>query len=448
MTTDSETMALLCLTHRSLVFRICRRILGNDEDAEDATQEVFERAARYLQGKDVEKPSAYLTTVAQNTAHDVLARKLKRLETTALPDDLVPAQTTADEAEERLTLIAAEQLAAQMAPFLTARQQQRLRIRIAAGLGQISEDEAAAALGVKTSSLHATDARMSEVLTDAAIAARMTAAPTCEFVARIVRDEQRSRAMWKKIQAHLESCEECTERKANERRKVRETLYAMPGFLVVPTKTFALKKALVAAGVSAAACLTVAVINTSPFATKLPGIGYAAPKTSISVAAAAPPAPATTAASQPVSSPSAAKPSAPPSPRQQNNAPAAPAAPPPAGPSPASRADTPLTITAGPDAIENSTINTMACTGPTTSAIRVQVTPSDNILLVRLAMVLNGKTQSVPMRNTGGTTWVGTVGPYPPGTPGGSIRVAAVAMDRSGSLAERYIGTVMLVPCG
>ncbi|TCO58495.1 RNA polymerase sigma factor [Actinocrispum wychmicini] len=447
MTTDSETLALLCVTHRALVFRICRRILGNDEDAEDATQEVFERAARYLQDKEVEKPSAYLTQVAHNTATDVLTRKLKRLETAPLPDDLVPAQATAGDAEERLALLAAEQLAEQMRPFLTAKQDKRLRIRIAAGLGRISDADAAAALGIKQSSLQATDGHMSVVFTEAAVAARMTAAPTCDFVARLVSDGPPSRVMWKQIEAHTEKCEACAERKAREKRKVRETFAAMPGFLAVPTKAgaFALRKGLIAAGVGAAACLTVAAINTSPFSTPLPRTDYVAPKTSVS-AVAAPPVTLPSSTTHAVASddPPAARPSAAPSPRQPSNVPAAPPVP----SAPAPRADTPLAITAGPDAIEHATISTTACAGPTTSAIRVGITSSHDLALVRLAMQLNGKTQTVPMRNTGGSTWVGTVGPYQAGTPGGPIRIAVVAIDRGGSAAERYVGTVVLRPCG
>ncbi|MFD1051473.1 RNA polymerase sigma factor, partial [Kibdelosporangium lantanae] len=84
MSTDADTLALLCVTHRALVFQTCRQILGNDEDAEDATQEVFVRVAKYLPGRSVEKPSAYLRQVAQNTARDFLQRKLRALETTPL----------------------------------------------------------------------------------------------------------------------------------------------------------------------------------------------------------------------------------------------------------------------------------------------------------------------------------------------------------------------------
>lgn len=452
MSTDADTLALLCVTHRSLVFQTCRQILGNDEDAEDATQEVFVRVAKYLPGRTVEKPSAYLRQVAQNTARDFLQRKLRALETTPLLEDMVPAQPTPDEAEERLTLLAAEQLAERMRPFLTTKQYKRLRTRIAEGAGRISDKEAADVLRMKRSSLHATDAHMSEVLTDAAVAARMTGQPSCDFVARLVHDEAPSRSMWKKVEAHIDTCQQCAERKSREQRRVHQALHTVPGIFLVPTKAglFAVKKAaIIAAGVGAAACLTIAVVNTTPYTTDLPATNNAAPApTTLSVLAGPP---ASVAAPTPQTSTPAAEPPAKhtdvPSPRQpsgNDNTPAA--APPVVSHAPAARDDMPLTISSS--SIENRTITTTGCPGPTTSAVRADITPPDQVVFVRLGTQANGQAEASPMRNTGGDTWTGTVGPFPAKTDGGPVRVAVVAMDRKGNLATQYVGTIMLVPCG
>ena len=451
MSTDADTLALLCVTHRSLVFQTCRQILGNDEDAEDATQEVFVRVAKYLPGRSVEKPSAYLRQVAQNTARDFLQRKLRTLETTPLLEDMVPAQPTPDEAEERLTMLAAEQLAERMRPFLTTKQYKRLRTRIAEGAGRISDKEAADALHMKPSSLHATDAHMSEVLTDAAVAARMTGQPSCDFVARLVHDEAPSRSMWKKVEAHIGTCHECAHRKEQEQRRVHQALHTIPGIFLVPTKAtvFAIKKAaVIAAGVGAAACLTVAIVNTTPFTTDLSPANNAAPApTTLSVLAATPAASAVASTSQ-TSTPaveSPAKQTEVPSPRQPENNPPA-AAPPVVSHAPAPRDDMPVTISS--NSIENRTITTSGCPGPTTSAVRADITPADQVAFVRLGTQVDGKAEASPMRNTGGNTWTGTVGPFPAKTDGGPVRVAVVAMDRKGNLATRYVGTIMLVPCG
>ncbi|GAB3871287.1 hypothetical protein GCM10029964_007330 [Kibdelosporangium lantanae] len=106
----------------------------------------------------------------------------------------------------------------------------------------------------------------------------------------------------------------------------------------------------------------------------------------------------------------------------------------------------PLTISAS--SVENRTITTNGCQGPTTSVVRADITPADQVAFVRLGTQVDGKAEATAMRNTGGNTWTGTVGPYPPKTDGGPIRVAVVAMDRKGNLATQYVGTIMLVPCG
>ncbi|MEV4310618.1 sigma-70 family RNA polymerase sigma factor [Actinocrispum sp. NPDC049592] len=446
MTTESESLALLAVTHRSLVFRTCRQILGNDEDAEDATQEVFERATRYLHGRTVEKPSAYLTTAARNTSYEMLKRKLKRLETGPLPEELVPAQASPDEAEERLALIAVNQLAEQMRPFLTSKQYKRLRIRIAEGAGRMSDNDAAEALKIKKASLRATDGKMSETFTEAAVAARLIANPTCEYLAGLAQQEP-SPSMLRGIEEHIRGCAPCAERHEKEKHRTRELLCAVPGLLTVPMggagKILAVKKGLIAAGVGAAACLTFAVVKPAPYATDLP----AAPTPSTvtpTVVAAAPP--SMSAAPQGETTSATPKPTTLPSPRSPINTPAASVA---ASQAPAAQPNPGLTITAGPDAIERTEISPTGCPGPKTSTIRVNVTSPDGVYIVRLGTYTGGKTANSEMRNAGGSTWTGTVGPYQgKKDASGPIRVAVVAMDKAGRIAERYLGTVNLDPCG
>lgn len=63
-------------TNSSAVFNQCRRLLGNREDAADATQEVFLRAAGSLtEAPDSPQARAWLTTVARNYCIDLLRRR-------------------------------------------------------------------------------------------------------------------------------------------------------------------------------------------------------------------------------------------------------------------------------------------------------------------------------------------------------------------------------------
>lgn len=73
---DEGAFAKLVGQHHSSVFRLCLRMLGHHEDAEDATQETFTRAARYLHRWDRGRPlEPWLITIAGNRCRTFLARK-------------------------------------------------------------------------------------------------------------------------------------------------------------------------------------------------------------------------------------------------------------------------------------------------------------------------------------------------------------------------------------
>lgn len=73
---DETAFAKLMGRHHSLVFRVCLRILGHRQDAEDATQETFSRLARYLNRWDRRQPlEPWLVTIAGNRCRTLLASK-------------------------------------------------------------------------------------------------------------------------------------------------------------------------------------------------------------------------------------------------------------------------------------------------------------------------------------------------------------------------------------
>jgi RNA polymerase sigma factor (sigma-70 family) len=457
---SSESLALLCQTHRPLVFQTCRQILGNDEDAADATQEVFERVTRYLLGRTVDKPAAYLTQVAKNTAYEALKRKLKTLESTPLPDNVQEAASP-DEVQEWNAVQSVKQLAEQMKPFLTSAQYKRLLLRIELGVGHISLEQVAAALKIKQSSLRATDPQLTKVLTEAAVTARMFADPRrCDFLARLVHDDSPSRALGKKIDAHVQTCKTCQDRQSVEKRRIYEAFYTVPGLVAVPAQhsgaaMVVVKKSFIAAAVGAAACLTFAVVNSGPFSSELPS-EYAAPPPVVTVV---PPGPVASASSMTQTSSSAAPPStarvasperAAPATRQvtRDNPPVVTVSS--TTPDAAPRDDMPPSVLAASESIEHRRITPAGqpgCDQPTTSDIRVLVTGSPQT--VRMTSQLNGKTETRDMRNVNGTpAWVATVGPYPADASPGAIKVAVVATDQEGRRGQRDIGVVNLGPCG
>ena len=68
-----------CKERRWSVFRVCVRILGDSDEAEDAVQETFVRAWQSLQGYDPRYSIAtWLRTIACRLCYDVLRRRTRR----------------------------------------------------------------------------------------------------------------------------------------------------------------------------------------------------------------------------------------------------------------------------------------------------------------------------------------------------------------------------------
>jgi RNA polymerase sigma-70 factor (ECF subfamily) len=90
--------------HRAQVLRYLRRRTGNDEIAEDLTQDVFLTAVEHLSGLDTSRPVlAWLYTVAQNRFLDEVRRTRHRPRPLSL--DVVPEQAELEFAPEIATAI-------------------------------------------------------------------------------------------------------------------------------------------------------------------------------------------------------------------------------------------------------------------------------------------------------------------------------------------------------
>ena len=75
---DAGAFALIVERYRQSVFRICVRILGDGDEAEDAVQETFVRAWQSLQGYDPRYSIAtWLRTIACRLCYDVLRRRTR-----------------------------------------------------------------------------------------------------------------------------------------------------------------------------------------------------------------------------------------------------------------------------------------------------------------------------------------------------------------------------------
>jgi len=159
----AEAFAALFARHGPMVFAVCRRVLNNDADAEDAVQAVFvalARSAGRLGARDA--VAGWLYRVAVRIARKLLARRLlaRRRAAGPLPPD-VAAPASAD--------AAARELLAALDHEVNALPDQFRAAVVLCGLEGRTNTEAAAILGCPTgtvdSRLHAAKRKLRDRLT-------------------------------------------------------------------------------------------------------------------------------------------------------------------------------------------------------------------------------------------------------------------------------------------
>src|SRR4030067_3200301 len=105
---DRQAFTLLVEAYQVPVYNLCRRMLGNPGEAEDAAQETFWRASQALERYDPQRPFAtWLLSIAAHFCIDNLRRqRLVALSLEAMPDyhdvpDPAPGPESSAEAHER-----------------------------------------------------------------------------------------------------------------------------------------------------------------------------------------------------------------------------------------------------------------------------------------------------------------------------------------------------------
>lgn len=99
---DDLAFGQLVECYQKPVFSLCYRMLGNSNDAEDAAQEAFIRAYRYLKRYDPSRSFAtWLLSIASHYCIDRMRkRQLPTVSTDSLPADIVPDRNTPDPERE------------------------------------------------------------------------------------------------------------------------------------------------------------------------------------------------------------------------------------------------------------------------------------------------------------------------------------------------------------
>jgi len=118
---DDRAFDKLVGRYQSLVFKVCLRILGHRQDAEDVTQETFSRVAQYLHRWDSQRPlEPWLIAIAGNRCRTFLAKR--RVHQRLLPayepvSDQLVAEQAADILREEVELALAQIPACQRRAF-------------------------------------------------------------------------------------------------------------------------------------------------------------------------------------------------------------------------------------------------------------------------------------------------------------------------------------------
>lgn len=90
---------LLCRRHSDEIYRYARGLLGNEADAEDATQEALLRLWQSLSKVPSSKARAWLYRTTRNYSLDVLRRRSREAAPQLLGDEVIEAFDAGDGAE-------------------------------------------------------------------------------------------------------------------------------------------------------------------------------------------------------------------------------------------------------------------------------------------------------------------------------------------------------------
>ncbi|MFC0114429.1 RNA polymerase sigma factor [Kibdelosporangium aridum] len=431
-------LTLLCQQNRAWLLAYCQKRVGNQHDAEDLVQAVFEKLQRRPPKHPIVNPRVFLATVALNLAKDAIRSEARSPRSASYAMELLD-QLASEEVVGRTSSLDAKRFIEMAKPLLTPRQLEVLAYNLALEGGVLTEDEVCVELDLKPSALRVTFQRLAEHVGEAIVAATLATddAMRCPEVAKAVSKPDPHGTLCTRIHKHVRTCASCRERKAATLEGVRKAIFVVPIGLLGTLLT--VKKVAVAAVVAAAAIGGALIVAQD---TKIVEPGVAMPATVSQVASPVvqpemPVQPTATAASV-VETPPAVRStsSTPPKPTQ--------AAPPPAPVAQTRNAVAP-TIIAGPDTIEHRTIGTGdRCRSST--RVKVGVHAPDGVESVKMTVHIRDTTLTISMIRIG-ETWYSQVGPFPERYAGHVADVTVVVVGAGGQKATKDLGQVQVVKC-
>jgi RNA polymerase sigma factor (sigma-70 family) len=193
---DTEAFAALYERHHQALYRYCRSIVADPDDAADALQGAMTRAWAAIGDRDPVAPvRAWLFRIAHNESISLVRRRrpADQLDATAL---VSPDAAAGAEQRRRLAELVHD------LHGLTERQRGALLMREVSGLGHA---EIASVFGVSEGAVKQSIYEARVALQDLADGREMS----CASVRRMLSDGDGRTARGRRLRAHLRSCEDC-----------------------------------------------------------------------------------------------------------------------------------------------------------------------------------------------------------------------------------------------
>lgn len=206
---DRKAFAAIYQRHHQALYRYCRSILRDEEEARDALQSTMASALRALEGEQREisvKP--WLFRIAHNESVSLLRRRRPRAEMAEAEE--LPAEAGAD-SDTRTRLRELMDDLRQLPP----RQRGALVMRELSGLDY---EEIGAALGVSAQAATQTVYEARQGLQELSEGREMS----CDEIRVLISEQDRRRLRGRKVRAHLRACDGCREFERALRRRPAE----------------------------------------------------------------------------------------------------------------------------------------------------------------------------------------------------------------------------------
>ncbi len=133
---NDQALAILYERHCLIVYRIARRILGNDADAEEIVQQVFLQVYKHIDQFDPSKSKllSWLVSIATNSAIDLKRRLLSRGTYASVPFDDGAAQPWMPQPIVTMAPQEISHLVSEMLDLLTPEEQTVINLHYYGGL--------------------------------------------------------------------------------------------------------------------------------------------------------------------------------------------------------------------------------------------------------------------------------------------------------------------------